>query len=226
MERGSLTAFLRARVFTAVALPFLVLVTACQPIKEQLSKPKAIKIAIQPLGKVHVADLSNIKVALENTYAADVTVLPSRQMYPDAFVNLKSSRYRADSLLRYLRRDCPDSIDYILGVTNFDISTTKYEKFPDRILAPISKYADWGVFGLGQCPGRSCVVSGFRIGKVDPALRTSRLQKISVHEVGHNLGLKHCPDVSCVMTDAVESVRTVDNARLDLCGSCQKQLSK
>lgn len=212
-------------IFRAILPVFFLMTSSCQPKMERLSKPEAIHIAIQSLGKVSGSDLINIQTALENTYAAKVTVLPPKEMYPDAYVNLKSPRYRADSLLRYLKRDCPDSVDYILGVTNFDISTTKYEKFPDKILSPAYKYADWGVFGLGQRPGKSCVVSGFRIGAVAKDLRTSRLQKISVHEVGHNLGLKHCPDVSCVMTDAVESVRTVDNASLELCGSCRKQLS-
>jgi archaemetzincin len=214
------------KLVITLAFAVMFLAHGCQQLEERFSEPKSIQIAIQPLGRVNVADLSSIKSALENTYSAGVTVLPQREMYSEAFVNLKSPRYRADSLLRYLRRDCPDSIDYILGVTNFDISTTKYEKFPDKILAPASKYADWGVFGLGQCPGRSCVVSGFRIGKVDPALRTSRLQKISVHEVGHNLGLKHCPDALCVMTDAVESVRTVDQAKQELCEGCKRKLAK
>lgn len=38
-------------------------------------------------------------------------------------------------------------------MTNKNISTTK------------GKYYDWGVMGLGYCPGVSCVVSTYRLSK-------------------------------------------------------------
>jgi archaemetzincin len=94
------------------------------------------------------------------------------------------------------------------------------------IKKPESKYRDWGVFGLGSCPGKSCVVSTFRVKTTNKKLASERMQKIAIHEVGHNLGLKHCPDKSCVMTDAVERVATIDNALKQLCHQCERQLSR
>jgi archaemetzincin len=51
-----------------------------------------------------------------------------------------------------------------------------------------------------------------------------RFRKVVIHEFGHNWGLPHCPDKTCVMTDAVESVKTIDNAKLALCEKCNKRL--
>ena len=55
---------------------------------------------------------------------------------------------------------------------------------------PKSKYEDWGIFGLGYRPGNAAMVSTFRLRK--PGLTIERLQKVVTHEIGHNLGLKHC----------------------------------
>jgi archaemetzincin len=39
----------------------------------------------------------------------------------------------------------------VLGITDKDISSTK------------GVHADWGVMGLGFCPGSACVISSFRV---------------------------------------------------------------
>lgn len=46
----------------------------------------------------------------------------------------------------------PDSLDYIIGLTDKDISTTK--KANGKMLEPASKYKDLGIMGLGFCPGK------------------------------------------------------------------------
>lgn len=78
--------------------------------------------------------------------------------------------------------------------------------------------------GLGFCLGKSCVVSTFRLKHTNQNIHLKRLQKVAVHEFGHNLGLPHCKDKKCVMTDAVESIKTIDNVQLALCNKCQREL--
>ncbi len=39
----------------------------------------------------------------------------------------------------------------------------------------------------------------------NPKKYFTRFKKVAVHEFGHNLGLPHCSDKTCVMPDAVES---------------------
>lgn len=52
----------------------------------------------------------------------------------------------------------------------------------------------------------------------------SRLKKICIHEVGHNLGLPHCTTNKCVMQDAVETIKTVDNESEELCAECRLKI--
>jgi len=87
-----------------------------------------------------------------STYNLSVVIFEEKALPENAFVNVKTPRYRADSLLRHLRKMKHDSISYIMGLTDSDISTTRREK-NGRIKEPASKYDDWGIFGLGFRPG-------------------------------------------------------------------------
>ncbi len=180
-------------------------------------------VAIQPLGKVPQAQLDLVKAALDSVYQVKVVLLPAKLPYKNAFTNFKGPRYRADTTIAMLRREKPDSIDYVIGIIAADICITKYAA-DGSIKKPAYKYTDFGIFGLGYRPGTSCVVSTHRLGDFNKPLTKDRLAKVCVHELGHNFGLPHCPDKKCVMTDAVESIATVDNALLRLCDKCKNKL--
>lgn len=179
-------------------------------------------IAIQPIGKVEGYKITSAQNALQEAYGANVIVLKSFPPPAETFVNIKTPRYRADKLIAWLKENKPDTVDYIIGITEYDISTTKRDAL-GRIKEPKSRYEDFGIFGLGYCPGKSCIVSTYRLGSNTEKLK-SRLAKICVHEIGHNLGLPHCPNKKCVMTDAVEKLSTVDGADKELCGECRKRI--
>jgi archaemetzincin len=72
--------------------------------------------------------------------------------------------------------------------------------------------------GLGEEPGVATVISSFRCRKKarDAAHARERLAKVAVHEIGHSLGLDHCPTKGCLMHDAEGKVLTVDD-EYDLC---------
>ncbi len=69
-------------------------------------------------------------------------------------------RYRADSILKFLDKLYTSEYYRVIGLTNDDISNT-------RTLIENGKevvYPDRGIIGLGQRPGRVCVVSKYRLG--------------------------------------------------------------
>lgn len=180
-------------------------------------------IGIQAYTDFNTSYSDTIKAALIRSFGYRVVVLPEKELPGYAYIKMKSPRYRADSLLADLRKNKPDSIDYILGLTNRDISTTKKNK-NGTVKQPQWKYEDWGVFGLGYQPGPSCVVSTYRLKSNDSALLINRLKKVCIHEMGHNFGLKHCTTKNCVMQDAAETIRTIDSVDLELCPKCRAKL--
>lgn len=185
---------------------------------------KALCIAIQPYGAIPAKQISQASEALALVYHCHTVVYTSKDLPEDAFVHIKSPRYRADILIKLLSKQVADTISTIIGITNKDISTTKWIA-KGIVKQPASTYRDWGIFGLGYMPGKSAVISTYRISaNADKQLLKQRLQKIAVHEAGHNFGLPHCKNKSCVMTDAAETIRTIDKVSLALCNKCKKKI--
>lgn len=185
---------------------------------------KVISLYIQPLGEVDQELMDSIANKASTFYKMRVLVNESILIPKSFFINEKSPRYRADSIIRYLQIIKPDSIEYVIGITSQDVSTTK--RNPNgTIKEPVHKYKDWGIFGLGFCPGPTCVVSTFRFGK-DKQLKIERAQKVALHEIGHNLGLPHCPNLACFMQDGAESIKTVDNVQFTLCDACKEKIER
>lgn len=166
-------------------------------------------IEIQPLGKIDKNLVACARDGLAAFYKAKVVVLPAKALPKNAFYAPRQ-RYRADKLISWLYKG-RGSI--VVGLTSADISTTKRQ------------YKDWGVFGLGYLGKGACVVSTYRLRRgVSPALLRQRLVKVVNHEVGHNLGLPHCPSPGCMMNDAEGKVSTVDQENGKLCPSCRSKI--
>jgi len=86
---------------------------------------------------------------------------------------------------------------------------------------------DWGIMGLATIDGRVSVMSMFRCrrGSRSPVHARERLGKVAVHEVGHTLGLEHCPTYGCLMEDAHGTNTTTDREYV-LCPRCRQLLAK
>ena len=166
---------------------------------------------VQPLGSCAQKsnDTDQVVAALRAFYAIEVRVLTCEEL-PQAAYYSPRKRYRAERLLAYLNQRMPKDGWRILGLTEVDISTTK------------DNFVDWGVMGLGELPGTATVISSFRCRKKarGPAHATERLAKVAVHEIGHTLGLDHCPTRGCLMEDAMGKVVTTDRER-DFCARCR-----
>ena len=183
---------------------------------------RKLKVAIQPYGDFEQALVDTIRRTLEKNYNIETQVLKYTSVPKETFVNIKSPRFRADKIIAILKKQKPDSLDFILGLTVEDISMTKKEA--GRIKEPVSKYEDWGVFGLGYMPGESCIISSFRLKDKGQKIFVQRLKKVANHELGHNMGLEHCESEKCVMRDAAESIKTIDFVGLKLCDRCKQRI--
>jgi len=170
-------------------------------------------IYIQPLGEgLADADVAFVKDALRAFYDVEAPLLP-RIALPKTTFYPPRQRYRAEKLLDFLAPRLPDDGLRILGLTSADISTTKGD------------VQDWGILGLGTIDGSACVISSFRCQRrvSEPGQAVIRLGKVAVHEIGHTLGLQHCPTVGCLMEDAEGKVATCDR-EYDLCLDCRARL--
>lgn len=187
------------------------------------TKPKTV--AIQPFGNIQSAEVDSVKSAIETMYDRKVVILPVLDLPKMAYTEMRYPRYRADSLLAWTAKNKPDSIAIIVGLTNQDISITKYKPGTKEIKEPERMYKDFGIFGLGQVGGTGCVVSSNRLHKgVSDKKFYIRLNRIACHEVGHVLGLHHCPIKSCLMNDANESIKTIDRSTGVLCDNCAAKI--
>jgi archaemetzincin len=137
----------------------------------------------------------------------------------------RGERYSADSIINYLSQKTSDSISQVVGLTHKNLFTTKWDR-SGQIREPAEKYAVWGIFGLGYHPGKASVISDYRLSTTDPARFRHRLRTVLFHEIGHNLGLPHCPHPHCIMNDANETINTVDNSGDDYCAECRRRLSR
>ncbi len=197
------------RVAIVFLFSFVLLWTSCNSKKVD----KDTLVEIQPFKKFPIYLADTVATAITKVYGIKTTIASEVEIPKNAFVHIKSPRYRADTLIRFLRdKKNKQNINYTLGLINEDISTTKYSDFVTKtIKKPEQKYKDWGIFGLGFRPGKSCIVSIYRLNKkVSEQKFISRLKKISCHEIGHNFGLPHCPNTDCIMQDAAETIKTID----------------
>ena len=177
-------------------------------------KEPRVTVHIVPLGDVPQADLDVAAKGIRDQAPFGIVFEPRAEL-PKHTQTAEKGRYSADALLLYLKTIKTKDGDKVLGVLALDIVTPK------------NNVPNWGVLGLGDIDGRACVLSTYRMrrkwepgGGAPEALVRERLWKIAVHELGHTLGLPHCPNKGCLMQDAHGTVKTVDEEQA-LCAECR-----
>jgi archaemetzincin len=125
------------------------------------------------------------------------------------------SQYPGAPFLAALAAARPPEAEFILGITGVDLT------------APGLNF----VFGLADPGGRAAVISLARLypefyGQPrDPRRFKARAITEAVHELGHLLGLGHCPDPACVMAFS-NSLADTDRKGPGFCQLCREKLGK
>lgn len=180
---------------------------------QAVKKPSNRSVVLTAFSDFDTLLLQYLSKEVNQFFGCRVSTSLEGRLPASAFL-LHRKRYRADSLLRFLSKHKPANTDHILGLTGSDISVS------------IHQNNDWGVFGFGQCPGPAAVVSTFRLKreqKNETAFK-NRLKNVVLHELGHNFGLPHCPDKTCLMKDAKGKLSSVEGGNRLLCTSCMSKI--
>lgn len=177
-----------------------------------VKKEEKLTLIIQPFSDLPAGTAEKVATELKTIYSGPVVVKPAIPL-PQRALNYNRTRYRADSLIKFLGT-LVEADQLIIGLTVRDISTTKGNK------------PDWGVMGLGFCPGKSCIASTFRLKGNN---KQEKLFKVAIHELGHTQGLaqtntKHCPNKTCFMRDAEGKDHL--NELTHFCTACKPVLEK
>lgn len=73
-------------------------------------------VGIIPYEEISNEEVVLLSKAIEDFYGVKTIILPQKKLPTTAFVNIKSPRYRADSIIKIQNRNCPDSLDFFFWV--------------------------------------------------------------------------------------------------------------
>jgi archaemetzincin len=173
-------------------------------------------IAFQPLGDFNVQETEQVINEVALFYHKKALVLKPMAI-PQTFYHTALHQYSADSIIHLLAKLQNDTVTSIIGLTHQPIFTIKNAgKMP---------YYNENIFGMGYQPGNACVVSDIRFMSTDKALYAHRLKTVILHEKGHNLGLPHCNNNQCIMSEKTGDIVFMDKTGNDYCARCKNILA-
>lgn len=199
------------KYFLIISLLLITCGSACLRDNLTSSIDKKKTIYIVPLDNVKQTDVVLSSKELKSFYNYDVVVL-NRDVTPSQYRN-PSGKYNAGKILKFLGEKYQNLDGKIVGITNVNISTK-------RTINNVT-YNDWSILGFGAINGQSCIIST----KNMITNHQDRLSKVTIHEVGHTLGLSHCDfDPKCLMNDAKGKASKVDSEDKVMCEQCRLKI--
>ncbi len=171
-------------------------------------------IHIVPIQVISPVDFDPLKEIIYKTFNIQPVISNLKINISDTY-DPKRNQYYSSKILIKLQEIKPDNGIKIIGITEFDL------------FIPILTF----VFGEAQLNGPASTISLFRLKNQfyglpeDNRLLSERINKETIHELGHNFGLFHCHDYSCVMKSSTY-VEDIDIKTISLCTSCKNLLLK
>ena len=167
-------------------------------------------ISICPIGAVSIDILAFLSECIFRRCGLECHFTPEMENPGYAYDEVRC-QYQAKIILKRIIQGRPPNTLKTIGITHVDL------------FVPILKF----VFGLSQIDGPCAVISTYRLRPEfydqppDPDLFRARLEKTTIHELGHAFGLTHCRDYRCVMFSST-SIENTDRKRPEFCHSCRE----
>lgn len=171
-----------------------------------------MKIDLLPVGDIEYDILLQLKDRLHKMFGCPVAIKDTMPVPRGAYVQDRK-QYLSDTILGHLLA-FKQSGAYILGITDINLYTQGLNF----------------VFGQADVAGGVSVISLHLLRQenfglaADNDLLLERALKEAVHELGHNLGMGHCQDGSCVMHFSNSLIDT-DVKNSYFCKRCQPKLA-
>jgi archaemetzincin len=137
-----------------------------------------VQVTLQPLGTISEEIVGRLDADLRKA-GVQVTVLPRKDVPPEAYTPARD-QYSASDLLALARRSRGE---HVLVLTEVDL-----------YVEPLSF-----VFGQADVGGQAAVISLRRLASLESRIFRRRAVTEALHELGHNAGLDHCREPTCVM---------------------------
>lgn len=179
-------------------------------------------LAIQPLGDYDTAQLNYLSRELNLFYGLECVILKPMEIPPSFRMQNNSLVFSADSIIQWLSLLLNEDIVEVVGLTHYEIHTYKPVDGEKRTEAKTA--SSQSIFGLGFQPGQCCIISDFKLRSNDSETYNRRLRSVVLHETGHNLGLKHCSDQSCLMWHGNGRLQVLTRCCMDFCPACLEKL--
>lgn len=168
---------------------------------------------IHPLKFTNIKLLNNLKIRL-NFIFDEVNVINTLIDIEESYSPQRRQFY-STKILNTFKKSNPLPQCYELIITEMDL------------FVPVLTY----IFGEAEFNGKFSIVSTCRLheefyssnGNSDLVLERS--YKEIIHELGHNFGLKHCKDWSCVMHSS-SGIEDVDLKKSLFCSNCKLFLNE
>jgi archaemetzincin len=174
---------------------------------------RRLRIAIVRVGHVEGGILERVQFSLSEVFPeTNAFVVGGIMPLPDDAYNPRRGQYHSSRILSCIRAGYqPVHGDRVLGVTEADL----YVPSLNFVFGEAGRYG-------------SAIISLFRLRPEfygeprDVGLFLERASKEAVHELGHTLGLGHCPDPGCVMFFS-NSIIDTDRKNRTFCKACHPE---
>jgi len=171
-----------------------------------------VKIVLKPIGKIDAEIMAQLKETLAALFGCPVETAPLSLDLTKAY-DARRAQYLASAIIDGLKREPRIKGEKVLGIVDVDL------------YAPHLNF----VFGQADIAAETAVISLCRLRQEfyslpgDRELFLQRTTKEAVHELGHLLGMGHCPDSKCVMHFS-NSLADTDWKQAAFCTRCQPKL--